>query len=118
MLALFRRHSAPEPPGPNSGRATTRLRQRVRDYLLGAGTIVDPLPRADAAAPTFRTSDRDALAADWRAIGNDMRQAMRSALDAPSPSTELSHDTATQPNARPQPGPDHRTHRHGAMDAL
>ena len=53
-------------------------RRRLRDYLLGAGSVVDPLPRTpDNELAAMRIADEQAIAADWMAVGGDMRRAIR-----------------------------------------
>jgi hypothetical protein len=66
-------------------RTGTTWRQRLRDYLPGAGSIVDIMPRDHVFGATFHASDENALAADWQAVTNDSRQAMTSANAAAAP---------------------------------
>jgi hypothetical protein len=57
-----------------------RLYARVRDYLHGAGSVVDAFPDYTHHAP-FYTTDRDALASDWDAVGGDLWHGLYAALD-------------------------------------
>jgi hypothetical protein len=45
----------------------------LRDYLFGAGSVIDPLPLCGSNRRIFRSDDRDALLSDWQEVGNDMR---------------------------------------------
>jgi hypothetical protein len=52
------------------------LRRRLRDYLFGAGSVVDPLPLSGRPTEIVSLSDREALRSDWQAVGNDMQRAL------------------------------------------
>ena len=67
-------------------------RRRLRDYLLGAGSVVDPLPRTpDRELAAIRIADEEAFAADWMAVGGDMRRAIGIVHAMPPADTEPGH---------------------------
>ena len=55
-------------------RRFSRLSAREQDWLRGAGLAFDPLPVLRY--HTFSRSDRNAIRADWEAVGADLRKAM------------------------------------------
>jgi hypothetical protein len=112
MFSLFRHRPVPAASSPRLRRATRSWRENVLDYLHGAGTVIDPLPIADDSRAAFRPSDRDALASDWRAIGQDMRQATQSTHAAPSVRSRTSDATATIPDG---PANQRKSSRHSSQ---
>ena len=65
---------------PSSGRVPEARRSALADFLRGAALIFDfdgCLSRRRLSTLRHDT-DADALAADWRAVGNDLRRAMDS----------------------------------------
>jgi hypothetical protein len=50
--------------------------ERLGEYLIGAGSVVDPLPTYAAPRSAVQLSDRQAMRSDLQAVGNDMQQAL------------------------------------------
>jgi hypothetical protein len=73
-----------------------RRSPRVRDYLVGAGSVMVLFPTEDAEPPAFHCNDRDALIADIRSVGRDLAAAYRGADEAPR---------SVAANATRDPGP-------------
>ena len=61
-------HPAKDPP--KQPRALTR--STWRDYLWGAGSVIDPLPTRGCPNVPYWTNDKQALYSDWEVVGNDM----------------------------------------------
>jgi len=62
------------------------MTKRIRNFLYGMGGVLDLLPADDVETEIARLrqarDDRAALERDWRAVGSDMRKAMRRFEDA------------------------------------
>ena len=113
-MANFLR-TAPTPANVQA-RTSGGWRERLRDYLLGAGSVVELLPPPGSGPVTFYRSDVEALAADWRAIGNDMRQAIQ-VVRSVSPGVRKNREPPDE-QAPAIPGSAGRGYKHDPIDAV
>ena len=94
-------------------------RPRLQAYLLGAGSVVDPLPLPTRHASTFCADDLAALAADWRMVGDDIRRATNIACPVPHRFSKPSGLTANQAAVvAPYPDVGSRDGKRGTVGAL